>query len=106
MRIFKAFACVVAAACVAGTCLTAADSPYIGRWKLNVQKSDFGGLTLTIAEPSPGEYRISQADITSVFKLDGAERPAAFGYTATWKQVDQLTWDTTTKLKGRVVRPI
>ena len=103
MRIFKAFACVVAAACVTGTCLIAADSPYIGRWKLNVQKSDFGGLTITIAEPSPGEYRISQADITSTFKLDGAERPAAFGYTAMWKQVNELTWETTTKLKGRIV---
>ena len=86
MRIFKAVACAVAAICVSGTCLTAAGLPFAGRWKLNVQKSDFGGIIITIAEPSPGQYRISQADITSTFKLDGVERPAAFGYTAIWKQ--------------------
>jgi hypothetical protein len=103
MRIFKAIAWVVAAACISGTCLVAADAPFVGRWKLNVEKSDFGGLIVTIAEPSPGEYHISQADVTSTFKLDGIERPAAFGYTAIWKQVNERTWETTTKLNGRVV---
>src|SRR5215212_2824203 len=103
MRILKAFACAVVGTCVFGTCLIAADLPFVGRWKLNVQKSDFGGLTITIAEPSPGEFRLSQADITSAFKLDGAERPAAFGYTAIWKQANERTWETTTKLKGAVV---
>jgi len=103
MRIFTAFACAVVGACVSATCLIAADLPFVGRWKLNVQKSDFGGLTITIAEPSPGEFRISQADITSAFKLDGAERPSAFGYTAIWKQANERTWETTTKLKDRVV---
>jgi hypothetical protein len=103
MRILESFACAVVGTCVSATCLIAADLPFVGRWKLNVQKSDFGGLAITIAEPSPGEFRISQADISSGFKLDGAERPAALGYTAIWKQVNERTWETTTKLKGKVV---
>jgi hypothetical protein len=103
MPILKTVACAVAVTCVSGTCLVAADLPYAGRWKLNVQKSDFGGLVITIAEPSPGDFRISQADITSEFRLDGVERPAALGYTAIWKQTNEREWETTTKLNGRVV---
>ena len=68
MRILKAFACAVVGACVSGTCLIAADVPFVGRWKLNVPKSDFGGLTITIAEPSPGEFRISQAAFAGWFR--------------------------------------
>jgi len=82
--------------------LIAADLPFVGRWKLNDQKSDLGG-SITIEETSPGEYRLSQADITSVFRLDGKERPSAVGYTAIWKQLDERTWESTTKLNGKVI---
>jgi hypothetical protein len=58
-------------------------------------------ITITIEETSPGEYRMSQADITSVFKLDATERPSAVGYTAIWKRLDERTWESTTQLHGR-----
>ena len=73
--------------------LAAADAPYIGKWKVNPAKSDFGETTITYAQLPSGEMECTAEGQTYKFKLDGKDYPAIFGMTAAWKSIDASTWD-------------
>jgi hypothetical protein len=72
----------------------AADSPFIGQWKLNPGKSQFAGTTTTIEQLPSGEMQMTTAGQSYKFRIDGKDYPALFGTTASWKQVDPNTWET------------
>lgn len=81
----------------------AADSPFVGKWKLNLEKSQFTGTTMTF-EPLPsGQMRTTAEGQSYDFRADGKEYPAFFGSTAAWKQLDANTWQATYTLKGTVL---
>jgi hypothetical protein len=74
------------------------------RWKLNVAKSEFGGLTLTFTPATANSVRRSVNGGTFyVFTLDGRDVPIHSGYTSAWTQVNDHTWSVTTKLNGEPV---
>ena len=83
--------------------VTAADPPYVGKWKMNPAKSDFGETTVTYEQLPSGEMQATQAGVSYKFKLDGKEYPATFGSTATWKSLSANSWETTWKLNGKVL---
>jgi len=83
--------------------MMAADSPFTGKWKLNIAKSKFTGLTTTYEALPTGEMQVTSEGQSSKFKVDGKEYPFAFGGTAAWKQIDANSWETTYKLDGRVL---
>ena len=82
---------------------SAANLPYIGKWKMNPAKSDFGESTITYAQLPSGEMQCTVDGQSYKFKLDGKDYPDPFGNTAAWKAVDATTWQTTWKLKGKVL---
>lgn len=83
--------------------VTAADPPYVGKWKMNPAKSDFGETTVTYEQLPSGEMQATQAGVSYKFKLDGKEYPATFGSTATWKTLGANAWEVTWKLNGKVL---
>src|SRR6185295_8625826 len=83
--------------------VTAADPPYVGKWKMNPAKSDLGETTVTYEQLPSGEMQATQAGVSYKFKLDGKEYPAMFGSTAAWKTVSATSWETTWKLNGNVL---
>jgi hypothetical protein len=85
--------------------LTAADLPWVGKWKINVAKSDFGESTVTYTAAGSGEMQSTADGMTMKFKMDGKEYPDPWGGTAAWKEVDASSWETVNKLKGKVVAP-
>jgi hypothetical protein len=74
--------------------ILAAESPFIGRWKLNPGKSQLAGITTTIEQLPSGEMQLTSQGLSYRFKLDGKEYPAFWGMTACWRQVDSSTWET------------
>jgi hypothetical protein len=88
--------------CGVVTAAMAADLPYVGKWKMNLAKSDFGQTTLTFESLPGGEWQFSGFGITYKFKLDGKEYPDSMGGTATWKASDANTWETVGKANGKV----
>jgi hypothetical protein len=74
--------------------ITAADSPFVGKWKLNPGKSQFAGTTTTIEQLPSGEMQVTSEGQSYKFKVDGKEYSAFWGMTASWKQVDPNTWET------------
>jgi len=83
--------------------LAAADAPYIGKWKLNPAKSQFTGETLSIEKTSSGMIRQTSEGQSVMFKLDGKEYPTPEGGTIAVKEIAADTWETTSRLNGKVI---
>lgn len=88
---------------VAAMVVAAADSPFAGKWKLNLEKSQFAGTTMTFEQLPSGEMRATAEGQSYNFRTDGKEYPAIFGSTAAWKQLDGNTWQATYRQKGTVL---
>jgi len=80
----------------------AADNPFAGAWKLDLQKSNFTGDTMTYSSESSGEMRYSGGGLSYTFKSDGKERAGILGELVAWKQIDDRSWEITHKTKGKV----
>jgi hypothetical protein len=80
---------------------TAADAPYIGKWKVNSSKSQLTDI-VTIEKLPSGEMRFEESGFTYTFKPDGKEYPMPDGGTATWKAVSADKWEVTDRANGKV----
>jgi hypothetical protein len=87
---------------VTASILSAADAPYIGKWKLDAAKSQFAGQTLLIDKTPDGGYHVHQNDVDFNFKLDGKEYATPDGGTFATKAVDANTWDLVDRMKSKV----
>ena len=94
---------VAAAVLLATTGLLAADAPYVGKWKLNVSKSDFGQLTIVYEAQPGGGFKTTMDGLSFTFKLDGKEFPTPWGETTAWKAVNATTWEFTNRANGKIV---
>lgn len=98
MRARILFLCVFAAAIA-----PAADLPYVGKWKINNDKSDFGSTTVTYAKLPSGEWQATADGQSYKFKMDGNDYPDGLGDTTAWKSIDTNTWQTTWKVNGKTL---
>jgi hypothetical protein len=80
---------------------TAADAPYIGKWKVNSSKSQLTDM-VTIEKLPSGEMRFEESGFTYTFKLDGKEYPMPDGGTTSWKSVGDGKWEVTNRANGKV----
>jgi len=83
--------------------IMAAESPFVGKWKLNPAKSQFAGTTTTYEQLPSGEMQMTAEGQSYKFKVDGKDYPAIFGATAAWKQVDPNNWEVTNKFDGKAL---
>jgi hypothetical protein len=85
----------------------AADLPYVGRWKLNMAKSDVGNLSVVFERTPDAKIRTTTGAFVpkATFRFDGQDYPAEFGITVAWSQLDARTWTMTTKRDGRTGPP-
>jgi hypothetical protein len=87
----------------AAAAIAAADAPYIGKWKMNLAKSDFGELTVAYEQLASGEMQETMGGQSYKFKLDGKDYPDQFGNTAAWKSLSPTSWQRILKLKEKVL---
>src|ERR1700693_1924728 len=88
--------------CVLAAAALAADLPYLGKWKMNLAKSDFGLTTFTIESLPGGEWQTTGFGVTAKFKMDGNECSDGMGGTVAWKDVGGNTWESISKANGKV----
>ena len=75
--------------------LMAADSAFVGNWKLNTDKSKFTGLQEKIEDLGGNEFKFTFGDDMETIVMDGKEHPTKYGYmwsvtpdgTSKWKSV-------------------
>jgi hypothetical protein len=82
--------------------VAAADPPYVGKWKMNPAKSNFGETTVTYEALPSGEMQATLDGLPYKFRMDGKDYPDPFGNTAAWKALSPTSWETTVKVKGKV----
>jgi hypothetical protein len=87
----------------AGSAL-AADSPFAGNWKLNVEKSKLTGDTLTYSATSSGYHYSNGATLDYDFAADGKDYPLIADRTVAWTKSGENAWDMVIKNgKGTVL---
>jgi hypothetical protein len=94
--------CVAFIAAIA-TAVGAADPPYVGKWKMNPAKSDFGETTVTYEQLPSGEMQSTAEGQSYKFTLDGKDSAAPFDSTAAWSSLGTNSWQTVWKLKGKAL---
>jgi hypothetical protein len=85
------------------TFLWASDPPFIGNWKLNPAKSDFGETTVTYEELAGGQMKVTAEGQSYTFKADGNDYPTPWGSSAAWKTIGANAWEVTNKANAKVV---
>jgi hypothetical protein len=80
----------------------AADAPYVGKWKLNIAKSDFGEQTLIYEQTAAGEMKVTTSGQSWTFKTDGKDYPTPWGTMISYKTVNPTTWESSEKVNGKV----
>jgi hypothetical protein len=80
----------------------AADAPYMGKWKMNAAKSDFGDTSVTYEQQPGGEMKATMDGQSYTFKTDGKDNMTPWGMTMAVKAVDANTWEMTEKTNGKV----
>lgn len=95
-------------ACAFLTSLTltafAADNLWVGTWKLDVSKSQFAGDTFTYSKAQNGMMHYSDGSTVDFdFGIDGKEYKTAYGRTTTWTSGGNNTWDSVSKMDGKVL---
>ena len=83
--------------------LMAAESPFVGKWKINPAKSQLAGTTMTYEKLPSGEMQFTGEGQSYKFKIDGKDYPSIWGSTAAWKQIDSSSWETVGKMPGMVI---
>jgi hypothetical protein len=82
----------------------AADSPFAGNWKLNVEKSKLTGDTFTYSATSTGYHYSNGATLDYDFAVDGKDYPVIADRTVAWTKSGDNAWDTVFKNgKGTVL---
>jgi len=80
----------------------AADDSFVGKWKLNPDKSQFNGLTYQIEDAGGGQYRFIFGDDVETLTLDGKGHLTKFGDTWSIKATGPNSWESVTKRGGKV----
>jgi hypothetical protein len=88
---------------VAASVAAAAQSPFVGRWKMNLAKSNFGETTMVYEQLPSGEMRSTAAGQSYTFRIDGKDYPAVFGNTVAWSTTGPSAWQTVWKMNGKTV---
>jgi len=75
----------------------AADSPFAGTWKLNLEKSKFTGYTFTYATTATGFHYSDGGPVAFDFAIDGKDYPVIDDRTSSWTKNGDNSWNTVSK---------
>ncbi len=86
--------------------LVAADATYLGRWKLNPDRSQLTGDTMTIEKTASGPMRMSGSGFSYIFNVDGREYSTPDGGTVSWKALEANSWEATYRMNGKLTSTV
>ncbi len=82
----------------------AAENPWVGTWKLDIEKSHFTGDTFTYSRTPNGMMHYSDdSTINFDFGIDGKEYKTLYDRSTIWTAVGDNSWNTVTMAKGTVL---
>ena len=100
---FKRIFHFMALTCLVTGTLRAADDPFCGKWKLNVDKSQFTGEQMKIQDLGGNKYTISWGTAPTTIVADGTDQPDRFGGTVSIAPEGANAWKMVVKKDGKVL---
>jgi len=91
--------CTLAFAVVGGS-FVFAQSPFIGRWKLDSSRSQISGDTITFTADPSGGITFTAEGHSYTFQVDGQPAKDYSGADVVWRQVNANTWRSHAKRNG------
>jgi hypothetical protein len=85
------------------TAAYAADDPFIGKWKLSLEKSKLTGQTIQIEEVSVNSYKFKEDEHSDVIFADGLDHITHFGDSMAITKKSDDTWEITYKNGDKVL---
>jgi hypothetical protein len=77
-----------------------AQSPLVGKWKFNPEKSQLTGDVIRFASTPDGGMEYTAEGRSYTFKTDGKEYTTPTDAKVTWKKVDDHTWQSAAERNG------
>jgi hypothetical protein len=103
----KRFTLAVALFAASGSIASAADSPFVGTWKMNVDKSHLSGETYSYTPTATGFQYSNGSTVKFDFALDGKDYVVIPGRTVSWTKSGDNTWDSVYKTgNGTVISKV
>jgi hypothetical protein len=99
----KHFYSSLALVCLLACTLWASDNPFVGKWKLNMEKSKVTGEQTKIEDLGGNKYKWTSGNVTNTYTADGTDQPTQFGNTIAITPVDANNWKMVIKKDGRVL---
>jgi hypothetical protein len=93
---------VFAFVCLAASTSMAADSPFVGKWKLDTEKSKMTGLQETIEDLGDNKFKFAFGDDVETIMFDGKDYPTKFGSTWSVTPDGNDQWKSIHKKDGKV----
>jgi hypothetical protein len=81
----------------------AADDSFVGKWKMNNDKSQFAGLTYKIEDLGRDKYSFAFGDDVETILLDGKDHLTKYGNTWAITKTASNKWTWTRKRDGKVI---
>src|ERR1700747_217907 len=79
---------------IAAASTAAAQSPFAGTWKLNQEKSQLAGDTMTFAPAEGQSIELKAGGVNYSFRMDGNNYAMPSGNIAIWRETSPTSWTT------------
>jgi hypothetical protein len=83
--------------------IRAADESFVGKWKLNPDKSQLNGLTYKVEDAGSNQYKFVFGDDTETVSLDGKPNKTKYGNDWTVTKSGPNGWHWVTKRNGKTI---
>jgi hypothetical protein len=93
----------LAITCLLVASLWGADDPFLGKWKLNMEKSKFSGEQTKIEDLGGNKYKWTSGKVSNTLTTDGTDQPTQFGRTVAITPEGANTWKMVIKKDGKVL---
>lgn len=90
-------------ACLLAGTLWAAEDPFCGKWKLNMEKSKFAGDQVKIQDLGNNNYKWTVGNVSDTITFDGTDQPVHFGRTISMAPEGTNNWKMVIKKDGRIL---
>lgn len=93
----------LALSCLFIASLSAADDPFVGKWKLNQEKSKIAGEQMKIEDLGDNKYKFSFGNVSDTITADGTDQPIHYGRTMSITKEGPNSWKMVIKMDGKVM---
>jgi hypothetical protein len=103
-RLMRASGILAVVASLAGATAVAQSPSFAGSWKLNLAKSQLGGMVYSIGKTPSGMMHYSGGGFEADFDLTGKEHVMPSGVGIIGKELSPTSWELTFRMNGKTVQ--